>query len=420
MKWSPEQDRALQAIDKWARDPGSPQVFKLFGYAGTGKTTLAKTIAEGIDGRVLFGAYTGKAAHVLRGKGCPNADTIHSMIYHSRDQSALRLKQLELSLLEFKQEIAAEHAPEDRNSIDWGQYKQYNELCREIDAERMNCSKPMFSLNFESEVKYANLVIIDECSMVDTTMADDLLFFGTKVLVLGDPGQLPPVMGTGYFIQGEPDFMLQEIHRQARDNPIIAMASHVREGGALKVGEWGENQIIPVEELKQHGHIMTEADQILVGRNNTRRDYNKRMRQVLGRSASWDKWQPVAQDKLVCLRNNKELGLLNGAQWEVTSVLSFTEDRVNMQLRSLDTQALLDVEGHTHHFMGKTEAMPWWERKEAEEFDYGYVMTTHKAQGSQWDKVVVFDESFVFREDRSKWLYTAITRAAQQLHIVKM
>ncbi len=418
MEWSPEQDRALQAVDEWLKDP-SQQVFRLFGNAGTGKTTIAKEFAKHVDGEVHFAAYTGKAAHVLKMKGCAGASTIHSLIYHSRDQSAARLKQLELDILYAKHEILAELAHEDRADVDWSRYPDIVKLQAEIDGERQNCSRPLFQLNYESPVKVAKLVVIDECSMVDGQMAEDLLFFGTKVLVLGDPGQLPPVMGTGYFINAEPDFMLTEIHRQARDNPIIRMATQVRLGERLEEGPWGESLVrhvndIPRERLKE---IVSEADQVLVGKNATRRDYNKRMRAI--KHGPDVGWIPVEDDKLVCLRNNHDVGLLNGAQWRVRQVVSADESRVNMEVASVDTGAFLSVESHAHHFTGKTDPIPWWERKEAEEFDYGYAMTVHKAQGSQWDDVCVFDESFCFREDRHKWLYTAITRAAKRVTVVK-
>src|SRR5688572_33494403 len=90
--FSPHQDAALNAVAAWLKDkPGkgsTPQIFRLFGYAGTGKTTLARHIAEGVDGKVLFAAFTGKAAQVMRGKGCQGASTIHSLIYRTRESGA--------------------------------------------------------------------------------------------------------------------------------------------------------------------------------------------------------------------------------------------------------------------------------------------------------------------------------------------
>src|SRR5687768_1505408 len=112
MKWGPEQDKALSDVADWMNDRGT-QLYRLFGYAGTGKTTLAKHFAEGIEGNVLFGAYTGKAAHVLRTKGCPGASTIHSLIYHSKDQGRANLKEMELELGELLVELKHEGESEE-------------------------------------------------------------------------------------------------------------------------------------------------------------------------------------------------------------------------------------------------------------------------------------------------------------------
>ncbi|MHA7872284.1 MAG: ATP-dependent DNA helicase, partial [Hyphococcus sp.] len=160
MKWSPEQDNALLAVDRWLQKRDS-QVFRLFGYAGAGKTTLARHIAENAGGDVAFAAFTGKAAHVMRQKGCAEASTIHALIY--RPASA------------------------------------------EEDGE------PAFTLRHDAPASKTDLIIIDECSMVDEDLGRDLLSFGKPVLVLGDPAQLPPVKGGGFFTDCAPDFMLTEI-----------------------------------------------------------------------------------------------------------------------------------------------------------------------------------------------------------------
>lgn len=416
MRWSPEQDSALQQVDRWIRE-GDQQVFRLFGYAGTGKTTLAKHLAENVDGSVLFGAYTGKAAHVLRQKGCDGASTIHSMIYHSKDKGRAKLKELEAELAEVLMELGAELRHEEadvrKQIIDKNQTVM--NLRAKILAEKEGLAQPVFTLNSDSEVRHAKLTVIDECSMVDDRMGEDLLSFGSKVLVLGDPAQLPPVKGSGFFTENvTPDIMLQEIHRQAADNPIIRMATEVRNERSLPIGSYGESLVAEHAHINE-SHAMA-ADQILVGRNKTRHSSNRRMRALLGRTEA----MPVPEDRLVCLRNNHDLGLLNGAIWYVDDVGEYGGDRITMTVYPEDSAASLEVEAHTHYFEGNEDKLNWWERKEAEEFDYGYALTVHKAQGSQWDDVLLFDESWCFRKDRWRWLYTGITRAAERVVVVRM
>ena len=81
MRWSPQQEDAIKSVQEWLRDKRGPQIFRLFGFAGTGKTTLAKELAGMAGGKVLFATFTGKASLVLRSKGCADASTIHSLIY---------------------------------------------------------------------------------------------------------------------------------------------------------------------------------------------------------------------------------------------------------------------------------------------------------------------------------------------------
>jgi exodeoxyribonuclease-5 len=163
-----------------------------------------------------------------------------------------------------------------------------------------------------------------------------------------------------------------------------------------------------------------EADQVLVGRNVTRRTYNARMRERRGFEGD----MPSAGDKLVCLRNNRKKGLFNGGLWMV-------KDRggrksgakagiMTMRLLPDDETATrgVKVSVRPECFSGGIEQVDWQRRKPYDEFDYGYVLTVHKAQGSQWDDVVLFDESFAFPDSRERWLYTGVTRAAKKLTVV--
>jgi exodeoxyribonuclease-5 len=375
MEFAPQQDEALKAVSRWLKEGCSP-LFRLFGYAGTGKTTLARHFAEHVDGDVLFAAFTGKAAQVLRSKGATNARTIHSLIYRPRGE----------------EEVADEET--GKTSI-----------------------APMFAINRQSPVAKAALIIVDECSMVDEALGRDLMSFGTPILVLGDPGQLPPVTGGGYFTDAQPDFLLTEIHRQARDNPIIELAMHVREGKEIMQGDWGTAQVISRNEVTQD--LVLEADQVLVGTNKTRRRYNQRLRELKGFTADY----PQAGDKLVCLRNDPAKGLLNGSLWQVMSSSRETvKPGINLLVKPEDDdmdRGAAKIKLLKAAFEDIETEIPWQTRKRYDEFDYGYALTVHKSQGSQWNNVVLFDESWAFRDTRERWLYTAITRAAERLTIVR-
>jgi exodeoxyribonuclease V len=361
MDWSPQQDAALTRVAEWLRE-GSPQVFRLFGYAGTGKTTLARHVAATADCEVAFAAFTGKAALVMQSKGCKDARTIHSLIYRATD----------------------------------------------TDTET-----PSFALNEDSPVASAGLVVIDECSMVDEEIGRDLLSFGKPVLVLGDPAQLPPVKGGGFFTEAEPDSMLTEVHRQAADNPIVRLSMIVREGGRPPPGAHGRSRVLRRESVD--AEMVTAADQILVGLNRTRRRYNARLRELLGRAASL----PEVGDKLVCLRNDRKKGLLNGSLWSVRTTAPARRGKLRLGLVPEDAPERKPTRvAVVPQFFTSEDEVPFALRRNSDEFDYGYALTVHKAQGSQWNDIVVFDESFAFREHRQRWLYTAVTRAAERLTLV--
>jgi exodeoxyribonuclease-5 len=364
--FTPHQDAALKAVSAWLQaGPGSrgtPQVFRLFGYAGTGKTTLARHLAEDVDGKVAYAAFTGKAALVMRRKGCAGASTIHSLIYRARESGE---------------------------------------------------ETPSFELWEEAPASKAKLIVIDECSMVDAELGRDLLSFGAPVLVLGDPAQLPPIQGGGFFTAAEPDAMLTEVHRQAADDPIIHLSMAVREGEYIEPGRYGDSEVVRKSALDPERVLA--ADQVLVGRNATRRSYNARLRERRGFADPL----PQADDKLVCLRNNRRKGLFNGGLWIVRQRSAAHANTLGFRLApDDDIGRAVKVSVRRECFIGGLDELDWQQRRRYDEFDYGYVLTVHKAQGSQWDDVVLFDESFAFAESRARWLYTGITRAARRLTVV--
>lgn len=365
--WSPLQSSALDKVASWHKS-GNEQVMRVFGYAGTGKTTLANHFASEIDGETSYAAYTGKAAMVMRQNDCKDASTIHSLIYKAkRDPQTGKMK---------------------------------------------------FIKNSKGPASKASLIVIDECSMVDEKIAKDLLKFKKPILVLGDPAQLPPVRGGGFFTSVEPEVMLTEIHRQAENNPIIKLATMVREGMRPELGTYGSSKVISSNDV--NSKMITDADQVLVGTNKKRHSYNTRMRELYGRTGM----APERGDTLVCLRNNKRTGLFNGGLFEVTSVpdrdaVDRADKIIRVQVQSKDYEDHpLSVDVREEFFFGGAERLHWTEKRETDEFNYGYALTVHKSQGSQWDNVVLFDESSVFRDDWQRWLYTGITRAAKSITVV--
>jgi exodeoxyribonuclease-5 len=362
-EWSREQAEAIDKVWRWLK-AGEPQVFRLFGYAGVGKTTLARHVAEGARSGAAFAAFTGKAAMVMRANGCAGATTIHALIYR---------------------------ASEGADGV------------------------PTFTLNADGPASRSGLIVIDECSMVDEEVARDLLSFDKPILVLGDPFQLPPVKGGGFFTASAPDVMLTQIHRQAEDNPIIRLSQIVRSGGALEHGVYGATRILQREEID--AAAVMAADQVLVGLNRTRRAYNRRLRELSG----FDGALPAEGDRLVCLRNDRTKGLINGSLWRVEARGGVEKDFVRLTLRSEDEshRDLVKVAVLKAFFEGAEGELSPAARRQSDEFDYGYALTVHKAQGSQWDNVMLFDESFAFREHRARWLYTGLTRAAKQLTMVR-
>jgi len=371
---SAAQGRAALEVSRWMRDPRGPQVYRLFGCAGTGKTTIARELAAGSSRPWLFASYTGKAALVMRQRGCLGAQTIHSLIYR----------------------------PD--GDLPGG---------------------PSFRLWEESPLADAAGIVIDECSMVDEELGRDLLSFGRKVLVLGDPAQLPPIAGGGFFTSGVPDFLLTEVFRQAAGSGILDLATHVREGGSLadRIG-WSSEDCAVIRRSRDAGPEimarMVAADQVIVGLNRTRHAFNDRYRRASGVEGR----MPAAGDKVVCLRNERRRGLFNGSMWRVGSAKASPTGRfVDLDLSTLDgiSPSRVEARSWTHHFLGREPELDdeGPARRAHQEFDYGYYVTCHKAQGSQWDDVVLYDESGSFDRDTARrWLYTGITRAARRLLVV--
>jgi exodeoxyribonuclease-5 len=420
MDFAPQQQEAIGKIVDWyAGDDHEKQVFRLFGYAGTGKTTLARHIVDRLGVNAQFAAFTGKAAYVLRTKGC-DARTIHSLIYQPVEKARKHLEELRSrrsSIADPTEEVA---------------------LDRAIEIEEEKLRSPDFILREDSELSSAPILVLDEVSMVGERIAADLLSFGVKILCLGDPAQLPPVEGGGYFINRQPDHLLTEIHRSALDSPVTRLATAVRQsppgdrtlGMDGMDGDSGRTLAVSREEL-------AGFDQVLVGTNKTRWQAIHLLRDIAGLTG------PVPQvgDRVIGLANNSQADIFNGQQFTVTGTGEPGRDRILLHLvddaggeRTI-TCWLAGFTGQEGEKHAKREG-----RGSVAALTFAQAITCHKSQGSQWGRVLVVDESWIFARaatsdamragipaeaagaaghlNGQRWLYTAITRAAEQVVVI--
>ena len=252
---------------------------------------------------------------------------------------------------------------------------------------------------FDKDELYGRLVMCDEVSMVPEEMARDMLHTGCKIVAVGDPGQLPPVKGQAFFIK--PNVTLQKIHRQALDSPIIRQAHRVRLGMGYQA-DTDDFLVVPKPSPDQ----VDQADVILCWRNVTRNACNGIMRRKRG----FLKEHPQEGEPVLCLKNAPEDGVYNGG------VYTLTRD-----FRDGDRTIFVQVQGREREiervrFEGMRDALDY--ERENTKFTYGYALTVHKAQGSEWDNVLLMDE-YSMDEHRKEWLYTAITRAAKRIVVVR-
>ena len=387
-----DQKNADSLIKDWYYN-STRQVFVLAGYAGTGKSTLLKySITETLglipDQSVAFVTPTGKAATVLIRQGI-SATTLHRLIYQSITQETeieVNGKKIKIEKLSFKR----------RENID----------------------------------KSIKLIVLDEASMVSDDVMYDLLQFGVKMIICGDNAQLPPVEGLNTYLK-EPDFTLRQIVRQQLDNPIIKLSQMAREGIYIPYGRYGDSVSVLNKRFftgEKRRHCLTTADQIICGINKTRTAINNEIRSMLNRGPF-----PESGDKLICTLNNWEqfidsdfrFNLVNGIIgtvynpfYDSSTGIGFMQFKVDF-LDELCPEALpfdtgIFTDGRYIYKHGDPSGAYTLNR-----FEYGYCISCHKAQGSEFDNTVIFDESYAFKDDKNRWLYTAITRTKKKLLILR-
>ena len=364
------------------------------GYAGSGKSTLVKFIIAALNvspEEVCYIAFTGKAATVLQQKGCANAITAHKLLYYS------------------KQMPNGKYMHVARKSLE-GNYK---------------------------------IIVVDEVSMLPKDMWELLLKHRVYVLALGDPMQLPPVdKNQDNGVLEKPHVFLDEVMRQAQNSEIIRLSMHVREGKPLSTFkcEGARVKIFRPNELVTG--MYEWADQILCATNNKRNEINNAIRKMRGYGE-----EPQEGDKIISLTNHWEF-FSNSGEWPLTNgqigTLGYhyiekhslpryiTEQPVEYMYANLeiddDEFSMIPID-YNYLKIGETTLTPKQNFQLLKnkncgleppyDFAYGYAITCHKAQGSEWEKVLVFEERFPFdAEEHKRWLYTACTRASEKLVVI--
>lgn len=366
MKLSAGQREAVSKLNRFLSS--DDKIHRLCGYAGTGKSTVISYVDELKD--AVFAAPTAKAAQVLNRKGVP-AQTVHSLIYTPYE------------------------------------YKD----------PRSGKPKLGFKVNDKSVLNEGGIVIIDESSMVGSQMVEDLLNFPVQIIAVGDPGQLPPVMSKGnvsLLTGSKPDSMLTEVHRTALDSPILAMATYVRKFGKLPPKDGFKNGSGIVVDVRGAGDL-TSYDQIIVGRHKTRFKANDHVRKLKGYVGIL----PNEGETVLCKQNDTSLGLINGEQYLVTRTRDCDEETMMFAMRSHSGDNLY-CNAWKFGFQGPEgketlENMPLKDRGANVELWHSEAITAHSSQGSEWSKVLIVDESRTFGSSAGKWLYTAITRAQEEV-----
>lgn len=393
MELTQSQEQALSTLLERI-DRGDP-VIRLSGAAGTGKTTLIKELHAALFDSVIC-TPTNKAAQVLRGKGLP-ATTFYRKFYILEEATADRR-------LRFTS-------------------------CKRWLEENFNGSLP------EGKISFAPILIIDEATMVNTISYREMMRMCDTLILVGDEHQLPPVGDrenpAGLFGSETPDATLTEVMRQAEGSQILDLAEAIRRGSP-KVGKM-LGFFEPEQEFRE---LVQQGAQSICFTNNERRRVNAVARKALGFRDPW----PVAGEKLIVTSNYSD-DLLNGTMVEV---LSFEWDRIKpwaiAKLKHdegtttcrLNMKAFAEDQVASYRdVLEETMAGASHEEELGVEATFGYCLTAHKAQGSEWEKVVVFDQRSVVHRVQSnnpspqmspeeyvrRWLYTCVTRARKDLYI---
>lgn len=361
-------------------------LFLTSNFVPTHNTTVVNSVIDALklsDDQFITTAYTGKAALNLQQHGLP-ACTVHSLIYHT-------ILQKELS----------------------------------TDDEITN-GEPEYKMRFHFILKESlpsnyRLIIVDEATMINNDMRDKILSFGIPTIFVGDMNQLPPIFGVSDVMMN-PDFVLTQIMRQSEGNPIVQLANLILNDEYYDLGTYGDSKV--VTEVDYDRSLLTDYDMSLCGKNKTRDNLNSRiMLDILKRKNII----PFIGAKVVNRQNNwsyavNGISLTNGLVGFITNISKKTSYKgyytIDFRPDFIDDE-FEDLHIDCKYIQSDYEIRKNFGLTKFEKFEYAYCITTHISQGSQYNRVLFFDEAFPDAETTKKLRYTAITRAIDNITIVR-
>ena len=435
LKLTEEQTICMNEINKFKLDNDQTE-FKLGGYAGTGKTfTIAKIIEqlENNNEQYILCAPSGKAVSVLKRKLNElniNTDpkTIHSIFYSPYDKNFQ-------SVIELKEKLIKN--PKCQKTINEMINLQYEIKKKKVGSVKFTEKNNPFEIHFERIGKLFQYnknitIIIDEASMMIPYQKMRIAQlkveqgYKIKVIYVGDCGQLPPVKGYDWFTENNMNFILQNIQRQKLDSNIIKASMDIRKNGYFtKEYNYEDFKMIRYDQLTDKQ--MIEYEQIITGKNNTKNELNKRMRQALNIQHRL----PRIGEKLICTHNrfgdDGTFIFINGNIAKVINDFEFVKE-IDLEIETLkggieyENIKFNNISFYDFPFenlySNKAIEIPRNEliKSGLEQFDYGYAITVHKMQGSEADSVIIYDDKMKINMNnmRKRWLYTALTRASKK------
>ena len=361
MQLTPAQQSALAKARRWFHSgTESQKVFRIDGPAGSGKTSLVRAIIEKIGANAAYLAPTNKAADLLRNNGCEPVYTVHKALYTTRSQDDAISKK---EVLFFDSRLDDEYA---------------TKIIGEYD-----------------------LLVLDEASMVGVKLAKELLRYEKLLVVLGDSAQLPPIDDDAYFTNDSSvpiDVALDTVIRHQAESEVLTAATSLRLGNGFGGADVFAGQMT----IESFAFELAQADQVLCHTNYQRHTINTRVRKMLGFTHALH-----VGDKLVAKKNDYRTGVFKGTLWRV---IAFDGALVGL----LPWEDLATTDSMERLVSVRISVI----NSESPQFEFGYAITVHSAQGSEWRDVAIVGSWLPnnrIGSEYNRWWYTAVTRASDSL-----